>query len=655
MRYLNLGILAHVDAGKTSLTERLLFATGVIESMGRVDDGTTQTDSLALERQRGITIRAAVASFVVGDVAVNLVDTPGHPDFIAEVERSLGVLDGVVLVVSAVEGVQPQTRVLMRTLRRLKIPTLLFVNKIDRGGADPGMVLGAIVERLTPDIIVMGDVRGAGARNAAFTPYGPADAAFHARLVDLLSGHCDALLAAYVRDEAGIPYDHLHDELAAQTRQALVHPVFFGSAITGVGVDALLDGIQKLLPSSAGDARGSLSGTVFKIERGPSGEKLTYMRLFSGTIRVRDQLQFSQGYTGRVTAISVFGQGAGQRDTLVAGQIGRLWGLDAARVGDHVGAASGDRGHRLFAPPTLETLVIPHRTADRAALHAALVRLSEQDPLINLRWNELGEELYVSLYGEVQKEVIQTVLADEFGVEVAFQETTTICVERPLGTGEAVEVIGKAPNPFLATVGLRVEPGAPGGGIQFQLDDELGSLPLFVYKSPDAFREAMAAYVSQTLRQGLYGWQVTDCLVTMTHAGYWSPASTAGDFRKLTPLVVMSALQQAGTVVCEPLYRFSLELPADALGPMMGALARLRGVPLRSIPWGTAQLVEGEIPAAHVHALQQQLPGLTNGEGVLETLFDRYEPLRGAPQARVRSDNNPLNRKEYLLHVVRRV
>src|SRR6266853_2584781 len=156
MRTLNLGILAHVDAGKTTLTERLLFAAGVIDEIGSVDDGSTQTDSLELERQRGITIKAAVVSFAIGDLTVNLIDTPGHPDFIAEVERVLNVLDGAVLVVSAVEGVQAQTRVLMRTLRRLRIPTLLFVNKIDRGGAQPDRVLAEIAARLTPAVVAMG-------------------------------------------------------------------------------------------------------------------------------------------------------------------------------------------------------------------------------------------------------------------------------------------------------------------------------------------------------------------------------------------------------------------------------------------------------------------------------------------------------------------
>src|SRR5215204_6994463 len=221
MSTLNLGIVAHVDAGKTTLTERLLFAAGVIDEIGRVDDGSTQTDTLTLERQRGITIKSAVVSFVIDEVTVNLIDTPGHPDFIAEVERVLNLLDGAVLVVSAVEGVQSQTRLLMRTLQRLNIPTVIFVNKIDRG-AQCERLLRSIAERLTPAIIPMGSASGLGTRSPSFTPYGAADADFTSGLVDLLADHDDAILAAYVDDDATVSYRRLRDELAARLMQGEV-------------------------------------------------------------------------------------------------------------------------------------------------------------------------------------------------------------------------------------------------------------------------------------------------------------------------------------------------------------------------------------------------------------------------------------------------
>jgi ribosomal protection tetracycline resistance protein len=667
---LNLGILAHVDAGKTSLTERLLHSAGVIDEIGSVDAGSTQTDSLALERQRGITIKSAVTSFAVGDVTVNLIDTPGHPDFIAEVERVLGVLDGTVLVISAVEGVQAQTRVLMRALRRLRIPTLIFVNKTDRAGAHTGRVLAGIAERLTPAIVPMGAVTGLGTADCAFRPYGAGDAAFTARLAEVLAEHDEALLADYVADETGLSYRRLRRALTVQARGALVHPVFFGSAITGAGVAELAAGLIRLLPFARGDAAGPVSGTVFKVERGPAGEKIAYARMFSGALQVRDRLPPGRdgaappaGRYGerKITAISVFERGpAVRREQIRAGQIGKLWGLRDVQIGDTLGVPPAGRPQHRFAPPTLETVVTPRRRADAGTLHAALTQLAEQDPLIGLRRDDVRGELLLSLYGEVQKEVIQATLASEYGVEAEFSASTTICVERPAGSGAAFEIIDTPTNPFLATVGLRVDPAPAGSGVRFRLEVELGSMP-------QAFFKAVEETVAQALRQGIHGWEVTDCVVSMTHSGYWprqshahahfdkSMSSTAGDFRNLTPLVLMTALQRGGTTVHEPVHRFHLEMPADSYGPVLPALARLRAVPGAPVVRGSLCLLDGEIPAAGVRELEEQLPGLTRGEGVLEAAFGRYQQVRGTVPSRPRTDHNPLNREEYLLHVVRRV
>ena len=654
---LNLGILAHVDAGKTTLTERLLYAAGVIDEIGSVDEGTTQTDSLELEQRRGITIKSAVVSFAIDDVTVNLIDTPGHPDFIAEVERVLNVLDGAVLVISAVEGVQPQTRVLMRALQRLGVPTLIFVNKIDRRGARYERVLESISERMSPAIVAMGSVRDLGTRIADFTRFGAAEATFAARLADLLAERDDAILAAYVDDETSVPWSRLREELAAQTRRALVHPVFFGSALTGAGVDSLMTGIAELLPAAERDVDGPVSGTVFKIERGSAGEKIAYVRMFSGTVRTRDRLRFSAEGERKVTAISVFDRGSTeQRGSVGAAEIGKLWGLGEVQIGDAIGDSRtiGDQHH--FAPPTLETVVVPRSTEDKGALYVAVTQLAEQDPLINVRQDDTRQEISVSLYGEVQKEVIQATLAADYDIDVGFRETTTICIERPIGSGAAVERLRESPNPFLATVGFRIEPATVESGVEFRLEVELGAMPL-------AFFRAVEDTVRETLQQGIYGWHVTDCTVTMTHSGYLprqshahqrfnkSMSSTGADFRGLTPLVLMSALKQAGTMVHEPIHRFRLEVPPDALGPLLPVLARLRAVPQTPTIRGSSCTLKGDIPAAGVHELRRELPALTRGEGVLECAFDRYERVSGTIPTRRRSDNNPLNREEYLLRV----
>jgi ribosomal protection tetracycline resistance protein len=618
-RTLNLGILAHVDAGKTTLTERLLHAAGVIDEIGSVDKGTTQTDSLALEQQRGITIKSAVVSFPIDDVTVNLIDTPGHPDFIAEVERVLSVLDGAVLVVSAVEGVQPQTRILMRALQRLRIPTLLFVNKIDRAGADPERVLDAIEQRLTPDVVAMGSAVRLGTRVAEFTPFGPADA-----------------------------------ELAEQARAGTLHPVFFGSALTGAGVEEVMGAIAQLLPARRGNADRRLSGRVFKIERGPSGDRIAYLRVFSGTVHVRDRFD-----AGKVTAIRVFAKGdAVQRDEVRAGEIARLWGLSEIRIGDWLGELRAGAEHH-FAPPTLEAVVDPRDPDERNRLRIALGRLAEQDPLIDVRQDDSRREISVSLYGDVQKEVIEATLAADHGLEVDFHETTTICIERPRGAGEAVELLNTPTNPFHADLGLRLDPAAPGSGVEVQTDAGVDprDAPLYVFRTFEGFLARMDEYVRLALEEGLHGWQVTDCIVTVTKIGYSladgppsrrGPMPTANDLRRLTPVVLLQALEQAGSAVCEPVFRISAEVPGDAVGPVLAALGRLGAVAGTPSPRGELSVLESTLPASRLQDLRRLLPGLTGGEGVLESTFAGYEPVTGEPPLRKRTTPNPLNLDEYL-------
>jgi ribosomal protection tetracycline resistance protein len=472
-----------------------------------------------------------------------------------------------------------------------------------------------------------------------------------------LAGHDDELLRTYVEDGGQLTPALLRKELIAQTGHALVHPVFFGSAVTGAGVDALMAGLVELLPSAPADSGGPLAATVFKIERGVSGEKVAYVRVFSGSIRTRDRLDFGRDRPEKATAVSVFERGAWVRRNWVgAGAIGKLWGLAAVGVGDTLGR--GPSTARQFAPPTLETVVAPRNPADGSALRVALGQLAEQDPLINVRQDDLRHEIAVSLYGEVQKEVIQSLLANDYGIAVEFRETTTICVERPLGMGEAVEVLNAPDNPFRATVGLRVEPAPPGTGVEFRLAVHPRTVPLYVYKNVENYAVAIQQYVQHTLREGLSGWAVTDCVVTMMKSNYSSPdgppstrgpLSTAADFKRLTPLVLMRALEQARTRVCEPVVRATLEVPTGTAGGVLATLARMGVAVEGQVNAGDMATMVAVLPAVAAHDLQRRLPGLTGGEGVLESTFEGYRPVRGEPPTQRRLMPNPLNREEYLL------
>jgi len=604
-RTLNLGIVAHVDAGKTTLTERLLYAAGVIDEVGSVDKGTTQTDTLPLEQQRGITIKAAVVSFELGDLTVNLIDTPGHPDFIAEVERVLSVLDGAVLVVSAVEGVQPQTRVLMRALRRLRIPTLLFVNKLDRAGADFDRVARDIAERLTPAVVVPGGD------------------------VEVLVENDDELLAAYV--DGGLSAESARAALADQSRRALVHAVLRGSAIKGEGVADVARALDELLPSATGDPDGPLSAAVFKIERGASGERIAYVRMFSGTLHTRDAVNGE-----KVTSLAVFENGgAVQRPAVAGGQIAKVWGLHGVQIGDTIGEPPPRGPQREFPPPTLQSVVVPREPDDGRRLRVALGQLAEQDPLINVR-DDPGRELTVSLYGEVQQEVLEATLRDEYGLDVPFGDTTPICVERPRRRGEAVEILHGESNPYNATIGLRIDPAAENSGVAFRLDIDSRDVPLYVYKTREQFAAHMTEYVHDALLEGLHGWRVVDCVVTMTRCAYSiadgppskrGPTSTAADYRKLTPLVLAQALAAAGTVVCEPVVRVGLEVPTRSVGVVLPALARLGAEVEIPTPRGELSALEAVMPVTAADELQRQLAGLTGGEGVVEAAFAGYKPV----------------------------
>ena len=398
------------------------------------------------------------------------------------------------------------------------------------------------------------------------------------------------------------------------------------------------------------------------------GEKLAYARMFSGAIRVRDRVQFGPGREGKVTAIAVFERGPAEpRPSVSAGSVAKLWGLDGIQVGDRVGEP-GTGGTHQFPPPTLESVVVARNSDERARLRVALGQLAEQDPLIDVRQNDVLDEVSVSLYGEVQKEVIGATLEVDYGIGVEFREATTVCIERVVGTGEALEVLhaktktnvtGKSSptslNPFPATAALRIDPAPVGSGIEFRLDVDVRLVPIYIYKTVDAFITQMAHYVREALREGLFGWQVTDCIVTMTDCGYRAPGSTAGDFRKLTPIVVMRALEQAGSVVCEPMVRARIEIPADSISAVLPELGRLGAAIEPPSLEGTLCTLETALPAARAHDLQRRLPRLTGGEGALESSFDGYEPVAGDQPTRRRTTPNPSNLEEYVLHLARRV
>ncbi|GIE89839.1 elongation factor G [Actinoplanes regularis] len=647
----NLGIVAHVDAGKTSLTERLLYEAGAVSQPGSVDAGTTRTDSMELERRRGITIRAAVTSITLGDLTVNLLDTPGHPDFIAEVERSLGVLDAAVLVVSGVEGVQPQTVAIWRALRRIGVPTVFFLNKVDRRGADVERVSAQIRERLGARPVTLTTVTGQGGRDARVRAVDLGTEA----VVEAVAEVDDAVAARWLTGERARVRD-VRLAIRRAVRRAELNPVACGSAITGAGVPQLRHLLAQLLPR-CDERDGPLAGTVFAVDRDTGGRR-TWLRLWSGRLQVRDRVRLSGARPQTVTQIAV-SEPAGvlSRTSASAGQIAAVRGL-SARIGQHVGDPPRRHAYR-FPPPTRQALVEPVDPAQRLAMFAGLAELADEDPLVDLRLDEQQAQAVIRLHGEVQKEVVAALLEDRYGVRVRFSGTLTACIERIAGTGTAEDRVKERGNPYLAGLGLRIEAAPAGHGVEFRPGIEPGRLP-------PAFVTATEEGVRAAFRQGRHGWPVTDGTVTMTFSQYWprqskphqkfdkSISTVAADFRNLAQVVSAAALRAAGTRVCQPIERFDVNLPHHTVDAVMALLGRLGAVVHDTAVTGGYLEVSGDLPSSRVPRVVAALPDLTGGEAVLITRFDHYAPITGEdPPALPRRGPDPGDREAWFRAVPR--
>ncbi|HEX5589163.1 MAG TPA: hypothetical protein VFX65_02595, partial [Candidatus Limnocylindrales bacterium] len=360
--------------------------------------------------------------------------------------------------------------------------------------------------------------------------------------------------------------------------------------------------------------------------------------------------------------------GAPRRDILAAGEMATIRGLGSVRVGDAIGEPPpGQDVAARFPRPALEAVVAARSPEQQGSLRAALSQLAEQDPLIDVRQDDHRHEIAVSLYGEVQKEVIGATLERDYGIVADFRETTTVCIERPGGVGEAEEVIAArtktnitgrssplSTNPFTATLALRIEPAAPGSGVAFRSEVEPRYVPLYVFKTAEVFTAQMASYVEEALAEGLAGWQVTDCVVTMTDCGYASPVTSAADFRRLTQLVLAHALARAGTWVCEPLADLALEMPASAAHAVLATLGRLGGRVTGQFSANGVTRAGAVLPVARVRTLQHQLPGLSMGEGILESRPGGYQPIGEHPPTRTRTAPSPLDRDAWLAWLAKR-
>lgn len=641
-RILNIGVLAHVDAGKTTLTEQMLACAGAVRHAGSVDDGTAQTDWLPIERERGISVRAAQISFSWRGFQINLIDTPGHVDFAGEVERSLAAIDGAVLVISSVEGVQSHTENIWRALCALHIPTLIFVNKIDRAGSRFGALCASFPESLSAKETVfprMSEVENEGLGGFSVSPA----ADLPERLTETLAEYDDAVAEAYL-SERNAPEALLRAVLARCTERQQAVPVFAGCARKGMGVEALLDGIVSLLPTADKKATEELSALVFKIEHDRTMGKLTHVRMYGGELHARDAVSVGGGPPEKITQIrrcsggKTFDTGAvGPGDTAV------LCGLSAPRVLDAIGAPPPGSPCRL-ASAFLSVRVLPEKPEDLSSLLTALRELSEEDPLLDCKWAPAEREILISCTGRIQLEVVSALLRERYGLTVTFSEPSVIYRETPLRTAEGFDAY-LSPKPCWAVVRFRIEPLPRGSGVVY----DGGHVPsdTCFYRYQEHIRRSFF----ENLAQGPLGWEVTDFKATLLYAEHHTIHTHPLDFFVCTPMALMDGLRNAGTGLLEPFLQVRVRAGSEYLGKVIGDLTQMRGVFDGPVLNGDVFTLEAALPVATSLDYPVRLASMTHGTAMYSSRFLEYRPCplelgRTAP----RRGPDPLDRAKWILY-----
>ena len=629
-----------MDAGKTTLTESLLFHSGNIPDVGQVDRGTSHSDVLAVERRRGISVRSSALCFDWHDLRINLVDTPGHVDFGAEVERSLRVLDAVVLVVCCVAGVQTQTEVIWRALRQRDLPVLLFVNKIDRLGADPDAVRDQLRRELSAHIVSVDDVTGAGDLTATVSGAGQDT---RTALCEAVAAEDDGLLERYLADE---PIDDatLRQSLASSVEARRLFPVLCGSAKSGAGVKALLTAVDDLLPDAPGAVNDPVSAVVFRRDRDERLGQVAAVRVFAGSLKTRDRIQnLTADREEQITQIKRLSldrlEDASQ---LQAGDIGFLSGLPDAQIGDVLGDEGPIPAVVSWSQPLLSVQVSPTDDAQLTDLLAALRQLSAEDPLLDLRWYDDERELHVRIMGAIQTEILTEILQTRFGLEAKIHEPTVIYKETPANAAEGVEAY-TMPKPCWAIVGLRIEAGEPGSGIEFHsLVDKIDIHP--------KYQNEVRQFLPTALSQGIKGWEVTDLRVTLFEGSHHLLHSRPGDFKLATHMAVMKALQAGDTTLLEPMLAFEIRGHSDLIGRITSDIINMRGQIEPAKIDGDVFTLTGRVPLATSMDYVVQLSSLSSGRASLATQFDGYDPCPAdLGQTRPYRGISPLDRAKYIL------
>ena len=657
----NVGILAHVDSGKTTLTEQLLYLTGVIRAAGTVDGGTTATDNLTVEKQRGISVRTSTATAKHGDVIFNLIDTPGHVDFAGEVERSLSALDYAIVVISAVEGVMAHTENILKALDDYRLPAIVFINKIDRVGTDIDRVMTELSEVSSRTPVLFSSVLGAETDSPTVTTLSGVD--FAERVTEALCEVNDEAAEAFLSDES-LSEKRAFEITKEETSACRVMPVLCGSAKLSVGIKELISLSAEIMPSSERRGTESLSGVIFKIEHDKTMGKISHVRLFGGQLRNRDEVELilpkndtvrddsridevsekKGNPKEKITQIRKFiGGKYTDSGEVKAGDIAALCGLTGAKTGQYIGNLAQGGAYKM-ASPFLRVKVTPKEDNPEAIprLAEALSQLSDEEPYLDSKWENGQREITISTMGKIQIEVIDSLLKEKYGIAADFSPPSVIYKETPTKKGIAYADY-TMPKPCWAVVQFEFEPMERGYGVSYH-----GRLPSnqCFYRYQNHIRTSFF----DCLKQGLYGWEVTDFKCTLVGGQHHTIHTHPLDFFVCTPMAFMNGLQSMGVTILEPLLKMRVSVPTNLLGKIINEVTRMGGEYDSPVMLGDTSVIEAIVPAAESMDFPQKLASVSSGKGTVNVTFHGYRECRdGKEHVSERRGVNPLDRSKWIL------
>ena len=595
MKKLVIGILAHVDAGKTTLSEGMLYLSGTVRKLGRVDHKDAFLDTYSLERDRGITIFSKQAVFSLGNRRINLLDTPGHVDFSAEMERTLQVLDYAVLVISGADGVQGHTETLWKLLKLYEIPTFIFINKMDQPGTDRESLLTELKERLDEGCIVFGKGK-----------------------------NVESLEEIAMTDEAVLDYFMEHEtvrneDICRLIRERKIFPCYFGSALKLDGVQELLAGFEEYMKPF--DGKKEFGARVFKISRDDKGERLTFLKVTGGKLVVKMPINKEE----KINQIRIYSGAKYEAvNEVEAGGVCAVTGLSSSYIGQGLGVEKGTAAP--FLEPVLTYQMILPEGADTTKVLRELKQLEEEEPLLNIVWNPALEEIHVQLMGEVQTDILKTMIAERFHLDVEFG--TGKIVYKETIKSPVVGVGHYEPLRHYAEVHLKMEPLEAGSGLVFDTDCSEDVLDR-------NWQRLILTHLQEREHPGvLTGAPITDMKITIVAGRAHLKHTEGGDFRQATYRAVRQGLKSAESVLLEPWYSFVLEVPSEQVGRAMSDIGQMNGSfegPEAEDKQGMVRLT-GTAPASEMRDYQREVWAYTKGRGRITLTLKGYEPCHNAEE-----------------------